>query len=74
MQERAEKRARDRRAADGRPDRMSKRVLEYGVRAFVFYGNLRGEIAFREHPQEYCFVLTETFGNLRKPPGVYRRM
>ena len=51
--------------------------LEYGVRAPVFYGNLRektGETVFHEYLHEACFVLTEISENLWKPPGVYEIM
>ena len=48
---------------------MIKRVLEYGVRPPVFYGNLREETVFHEILQEACFVLTEISGNLREFTG-----
>ena len=51
-----------------------KRGREYGVRAPVLYGDLREKTAFHEYLQEACFVLTEIFEHLRKPPGVYRIM
>ena len=54
-------------------DELNKRGLEYGVRAPVFYGNLRkqtGEhISFCEHLQEACVVLAEIYEHLRKPPA-----
>ena len=49
-------------------------VLEYGVRATVFYGSLReqmGENDVRENLQEACHVLTEISEHLRKPPGTH---
>ena len=52
----------------------SKRVLEYGARAPVFYENIREQAVFHEYLQEACFVLAEISDNLRKPPGVYGRM
>ena len=33
-----------------------------------------GQTVFHEYLQEYCFVLTDISGNLRKPPGVCERM
>ena len=53
------------------PPHTHKRVLEYGVRAPVFCGNLREKIVFHENLQEACFVLTEISQSLRKPPEVY---
>ena len=52
----------------------TKRVLEYGVRAPVFYGNLReqtGETCFPQKPTGSLFCSCR---NLRKPSGVYGRM
>ena len=46
-----------------------KRVLDYEVRAAVFYGSLReriGENGFHEHLWEACFVLTEISEHIRK--------
>ena len=51
-----------------------KRVLEYGVRAPAFYGNLREQTVFHENLLEACFVLIEISESLRKPPGDYGRM
>ena len=55
-------------------DGFVKRGLEYGVRAPVFYGSKREKTFFHEYLQEACFVLTEIFESLWKPPGVYGRM
>ena len=56
----------------------NERVLEYGVRAPVFYRKLyrskREKTVFHEYLQESCFVLAEISESLRKPPGVYGRM
>ena len=49
--------------------RLSKRGLEYGVQAPVFYGSLREKTVFHEYLQEYCFVLTDISGNLREFTG-----
>ena len=46
-----------------------KRGLEYGVRAPVFYGNLREKTVFREFVREACCVLTENSENLLQPYG-----
>ena len=53
-------------------DTATKRVLEYGIRAPVFYGNLwskRERTVFHESLQESCFVLTEISENLRETSG-----
>ena len=55
----------------------AKRVLEYGVRAPVFYGNLReetGENGFPRIPTASMFCSCRNLRRLRKPPGVYGRM
>ena len=57
----------------------AKRVLEYGVRAPVFFGNLReqtGENCFPRRPTGslFCSYCTDIFEHLRKPPGGYWRM
>ena len=52
---------------------MSKRVLEYGVQAPVFYGNLReqtGENGFPRIPTGSLFC---SYRDLRKLPGIHRR-
>ena len=41
----------------------AKGVLEYGLRAPVFYGNLREKTVFHEYLQEACFALTEISEN-----------
>ena len=46
-----------------------ERVLEYGVRAPVFYRSLREKMVFHESIQEACFILTEISGNLRQSSG-----
>ena len=47
-----------------------KRGLEYGVRASVFYGNLREQTVFpRECLQEACVALTEISESLLEFPG-----
>ena len=54
-----------------KPD--AKRGLEYGVRAPVFYGNLREQTVFHEYLQEACFVFIQKSpkisGNLREFTG-----
>ena len=53
----------------------SKRVLEYGVRAPVSYGNpqeqMGGNNGFPRKPTGSLFC---SYRNLRKPPEVYGRM
>ena len=46
-----------------------KRVLDYGVRAPAFYGDLREKTVFHEYLQEACLVLTEIPGDLREFVG-----
>ena len=58
-----------------RPSRR-KRGLEYGMRASVFYGNLReqtGENGFARIPTGSLSCSYRISENLRKPPGVYGR-
>ena len=51
---------------------MSKRVLEYGVRAPAFYGNLREQTGESGFPQIPAGILFCFFRNLRKSPGDLR--
>ena len=60
----------------GRSDTVSKRGLEYGVRAPVFYGNLREqtrENGFPLKPAGVLFCYFYISESLRKPPGVHGR-
>ena len=53
----------------------TKRGLEYGLRFFTeIYGSKPEKTVFREYLQEGCFIISEIFERLRKPPGVYGRM
>ena len=51
-----------------------KRVLEYRVRAPVFYRSKQEKTVFHENLQEAHFVLTYIFRNCWKPPGIHRIM
>ena len=44
--------------------------LEYGVRAAVFYGNLREQTGESGFPRMPTGSLCCSYRNLRKPPGV----
>ena len=64
---------------DGEPGRLceprrrgDKRVLEYGVQAQLFYGNLREKTAVHKYLQETCLFLQKSpkvSGNLREFTG-----
>ena len=51
-----------------------KRGLEYGVRALVFYGNLRQQMGEHSFPRIPTGNLFCSYRNLRKPLGVHGRM
>ena len=50
---------------------LTKRVLEYGVRAPVFYWNLREHTGGNGVPRKPTGNMFCSYRNLRKPPGVY---